>query len=31
MVKEKIFCANCQYCIVIRQYESEPDKYVLSA
>jgi len=29
MVKEKIFCANCQNCIVIRQYESEPDRYVL--
>jgi hypothetical protein len=29
MAKEKIFCANCQNCIVIRQYESEPDKYVL--
>ena len=27
--KEKIFCANCQNCIVIRQYESEPDRYVL--
>ncbi len=29
MVKEKIFCANCQNCVVIRQYESEPDRYVL--
>ena len=29
MPKEKIFCANCQNCIVIRQYESEPDRYVL--
>jgi hypothetical protein len=29
MAKEKIFCANCQNCIVIRQYESEPDRYVL--
>ncbi|MDY6935420.1 MAG: hypothetical protein SVZ03_14490 [Spirochaetota bacterium] len=29
MGKEKIFCANCQNCIVIRQYESEPEKYVL--
>ena len=29
MTKEKIFCANCRNCIVIRQHEAEPDKYVL--
>lgn len=29
MAKEKIFCANCLSCVVIRQYESEPEKYVL--
>lgn len=29
MSKEKIFCSNCMQCIVIRQYESEPDRYVL--
>ena len=29
MVMEKIFCANCSNCILIRQYESEPDRYVL--
>jgi len=29
MSKDKIFCANCTNCIVIRQYESEPDRFVL--
>ena len=29
MPKKRVFCSNCQYCIVIRQYEADPDKYVL--
>ncbi len=29
MAKDKIFCANCQHCVVLKQQESEPDKYVL--
>jgi len=29
MAKEKIFCANCTNCIVIRHNEQEQDKYVL--
>ncbi len=29
MVQEKIFCANCQNCIVIKQYEVDHGKYVL--
>ena len=29
MGREKTFCANCLNCVVIRQYESEPEKYVL--
>ncbi|HOA07472.1 MAG TPA: hypothetical protein PK624_05365 [Spirochaetota bacterium] len=29
MAKEKLFCANCLSCIVIRQSETEQDKYVL--
>ncbi|GIW23639.1 MAG: hypothetical protein KatS3mg068_2646 [Candidatus Sericytochromatia bacterium] len=26
---QKIFCANCRHCIVVRQYESDQDKYIL--
>ena len=26
---EKMYCANCTNCVVIRQYESEPDRFVL--
>ncbi|HPK44715.1 MAG TPA: hypothetical protein PLV62_07025 [Spirochaetota bacterium] len=29
MPKEKFFCANCVNCIVIRQYESDPERFVL--
>lgn len=29
MAKEKCFCSNCLNCVVVRQYESEPDRYVL--
>ena len=29
MPKEKFFCANCMNCIVIRQYESDPERFVL--
>lgn len=28
-MREKVFCANCANCIVIRQFDTEPDKYVL--
>ncbi|MBX7058254.1 MAG: hypothetical protein K1X75_09310 [Leptospirales bacterium] len=26
---EKVYCANCAQCIVVRQYEAEHDKYIL--
>jgi len=26
---EKVYCANCAHCIVVRQYEAEQDKYIL--
>ncbi len=29
MSKEKLFCSNCTNCVVVRQYESEPERYVL--
>ena len=29
MPKEKFFCANCMNCIVIRHYESDPERFVL--
>lgn len=28
-MREKVFCANCAYCIVTRAFDTEPDKYVL--
>ncbi len=29
MSNDKTFCSNCINCIVVRQYESEPERYVL--
>ena len=26
---DKIYCANCRHCTVVRQFEAEKDKYVL--
>lgn len=26
---EQMYCANCAHCIVIRQFESDMDKYIL--
>lgn len=26
---EKVYCADCAHCVVVRQYESEQDKYIL--
>ena len=26
---EKVYCANCANCTVIRQYESDQEKYIL--
>jgi len=29
MAGEKIYCANCAHCMVVRKYETEQDKYLL--
>jgi hypothetical protein len=26
---QKIFCANCRHCIVLRHYEADQEKYIL--
>ena len=29
MSNDKIYCANCAHCRVVRMYESDQDKYIL--
>ncbi len=28
-IKEKVYCANCEHCVVVRVYEPDHKKYVL--
>lgn len=28
-MKEKVYCANCEYCLVVRVFETDQSKYVL--
>jgi len=28
-MKEKVYCANCEYCVVVRVFETDNSKYVL--
>lgn len=28
-MKEKVYCANCEYCLVVRVFEADQTKYVL--
>ena len=28
-VNEKVYCANCAHCVVVRQEEGDPSRYIL--
>lgn len=28
-MKERVYCANCEFCVIVRQYETDQTKYML--